>query len=236
MKQYNYKVVGVTFPARDGSDRQESLKDLFHEELETETYLRSHDIKFEGYDFQGSDALAVFVDGKEIGNIAADKVQEVVEIAQKASGCTVTLALNGHDLEDYEMIVDQYKNRKEWKESDPFFDDEEAKENYDELMQSIKEEAIYSAVLHFHIKEESDDAPKATATQDTPKKESKKEPSAGLGYFQLILGIILLLMSLLLLLAVPVAGVIGALIAVFCIIYGRKQIKAAKENKLDNKQ
>lgn len=229
MKQYNYKVVGVTFQARDGSDRQQNLKALFNEELETETYLRNHDIELEGYDYKGNDALAVFVDGKEIGNISADKVQDVAEIAQKASRCTVSLALNGHDVDDYETIVDQHKNKRDWKETDPYFDAEEADENYNAMMQDIKDNPIYSAVLHF-IMEETDDIESTVSAHEIPS-DSNKEAPLGLLYFNFIAGIVLVLMSLVLCLAKPVIGIIGIVIGAVLIVYSRKKIKEVKSKR-----
>lgn len=226
MKQYNYKVVGVTFPARDGSERQDNLKELFNEELETESFLRNHDIKLEGYEFNGEDALAVFVDNKEIGNIPANKVQEVAEIAQRATSCKITLAVNGHDLEDYEYIVDQYKNKKDWKETDPYFDAEEATEKYNELMSELKENTIYSAVLHFIIKEEEDNAEKKV---DIPK--VKKESPAWLNYVNVILGVVLILMSVLLTLVYPIVGILGIVLGVVIIVYSRKKVKENKNKK-----
>lgn len=230
MKQYNYKVVGVTFPARDGTERQNSLKELFYDALETEDYLRdSNDIRFEGYDYKGDDALAVFVNDKEIGNIAADKVQEVAEIAQKASRCTVTFAVNGHDVEDYDYIVDRHKNKKDWKESDSFFDPEEADEEYEALMEEIKENAIYSAVLHFFIPEERDNA-----ERNSSQSKGIKEYSKGTYTILFILGIVLTLMCVVLILAKPVVGIIGAIIGVVICIYTRKNLKAIKANNKDD--
>ena len=226
MKEYTYKVVGVTFPARDGSDRQESIKELFNEEVETESYLRSHNIKFEGYDYKGDDALAVFVDGKEIGNIAADKVKEVAEIAQRANNCKVIFSINGHDVDDYEYIVDRHLHKKDWKETDPYFDAEEADEEYNALMEELKENTIYSAKLKFTIKEDTDDAKEVTK-EETPKKEYSK----GTLTLLLILGILLILMSLVLTLAKPIVGIIGIIIGVLIIVYSRKNKKNIKDNK-----
>ena len=225
MKQYNYKVVGVTFPARDGSDRQTTLETIFKEDLEVEGFLRGHDIKFEGYDFQGKDALAVFVDGKEIGNIAAEKVNEVAEIAQKASKCTITLAVNGHDLDDYEYIVDRYKNKKDWKDSDPYYDFEEAKEEYNELMEDLKgDDIIYSAVLHLFVEEESD----KSVPVDTNHAKTKRVYSKRYYIIMLVLCILLVIMGLLLTLVMPVIGLLAVVAGIFGIVWARKGIKQLK--------
>lgn len=226
MKKYSYKVVGVRFPARDGSDRQTTLKELFEKDTERESYLRGHNVKFEGYDYKGDDALAVFVDGREIGNISADKVQEVAEIAQKASNCKVILSVNGRDVDEYAYIVDRHKNKKEWKESDPYFDGEEADEEYNALMEEIKEEAIYSAVLQLSIPEEGDNT---NNTEEKKKEKVNKEPAKGTLMFEFILSIVLILMSAVLLLAKPIAGVIGIIIGVYILIYSRKNLKKIKE-------
>ena len=225
MKKYTYKVVGVSFNSRDGVSRQKTIKNLFKEELETESFLRSHNVKLEGYEYEGADALAVFVDGKEIGNISADKVQEVAEIAQKASSCKVILSVNGRNVEDYEYIVDRYKNKKDWKENDSLFDEEEVNEEYKAMMEEIKENPIYSAVLQFVVPEEGD-----INIEKIEEKVEKAQKSKGGLTITLILGIILIVMSVVLMLAKPIIGIIGVLIGVYCCIYARKNIKANKEN------
>lgn len=233
MKKYSYKVVGVSFPARDGSSRQETLKELFYDDIENDVYSLGHKITFEGYDYKGDDALAVFVDNKEIGNISANKVQEVADIAKKAPRCTITLSVNGHNTDEYEYIVDRYRNKKDWKESDPYFDAEEADEEYKELMEELKENEIYSAVVHFLIPEEGDDLKEKIEE----KTNTKKEPSKGLITFGMIISVVLILMSLVLLLASPIAGIIGIIIGVFVFVYYRKKSKELKENiNKDNKR
>lgn len=236
MKEYSYKVVGVTFDARDGSSRQETLKELFNEEVETESFLRGHNVKFEGYDFNGEDALAVFVDDKEIGNISANKVQEVAEIAQKASKCDVTFSVNGHDVDDYNYIVDRHVNKKEWAKDDPFFDSEEADEEYKKLNDGINENAIYSAVLHFYVPEETDGKTEKEEVVEEVKENNKKTPSKGMQYLLIGVSIVLVLMSLLLLLAQPIFGVIGIVIGIACFISARKNLKKIKETEENIKE
>lgn len=153
MKQYNYKVVGVTFKSRDGSDRQKTLRELFKEDMELDNTF--HTVKLEGYEFEGDDALAVLLDDREVGNIPADKVQEVAEIGQKADNCTVTLTLNGRDWQDAKDIIEMYHDRNEmvkegiWMDSDV----DRAEDAYNDLMSGNQ---IYGAVLHFQIMEPED--------------------------------------------------------------------------------
>ena len=211
MKKYNYKVVGVTFAARDGSDRQTSLKESFDAELESGMLALGHSVKFEGYEYEGEDALAVFVDGKEVGNIAKDKVVEVAEIAQKASGCEVTLTINGMNIQDYDTIIDRYENAKDYQESDPSFDKDSAKEEYDNLKRALKKKTTYGAVLHFmvpepcdivqepaaQIKEDSIAKPNQSSSSGSATNLPKKKPSKALSIIIVVLGIILVVGAIL---------------------------------------
>ena len=166
MKQYNYKVVGVTFPARDGSSRQKSLRELWNEDVELDNSF--HEVKLEGYEFEGEDALAVLLDGKEVGNIPADKVQDVAEIGQKADACEVTLTLNGRDFEDAQDIIDTYKDRKQLVKDGVIheLDLDRVEEDYHELMSGEK---IYGAVLHFQIMTQEEKEQEAKALEEWKK-------------------------------------------------------------------
>lgn len=78
---YTYKIVGVTFENDNGTDRQQLLKKIYNravKELKAGPWLDvDYDVSFRSYEFEGSPALAVLIDGYEIGNIAADSVNFV---------------------------------------------------------------------------------------------------------------------------------------------------------------
>ena len=190
MKQYNYKVVGVTFPARDGSDRQKTLRELWNEDVELDN--SSHAVKLEGYEFEGEGALAVLLDGKEVGNIPADKVQDVAEIGQKADACEVTLTLNGRDFEDAQDIIDTYKNRNQYVKDGIIHELEldDVEEAYHELMSGEK---IYGAVLHFQILDQEEREDQKRIREEAKarmEEEAKPKPKAPIRPLFLILAIL----------------------------------------------
>lgn len=246
MKKYNYKVVGVTFPARDGSDRQENLAQLFEEDMELGA--STHAVKLEGYDFEGAPALAVLLDGKEVGNIPADKVMDVIEIGRKATVCEVTLTLNGRDFEEAKDIIEFYRDRHEMVKDGTIheLDLDDIEERYTELM---KDGAVYGAIVHFMILDEQEaeehkkmtevvssaaskepePEPKPKKEQEDPKTKSGQSPMKSKATF--ILSAILIAMSLLLVFVVPPAGIIGILIGVWGIVQNRKNDKGTTGRK-----
>lgn len=231
MKNYSYKVVGVTFPARDGSDRQKNLSELFRQVLQTESYFRHgmHNVRFEGYDYQGAEALAVIVNDKEIGNIAANEVRDVAEIAQKAYKCEVRFGVNGKDIEQVEEIIDRHSHQKDYLEIDPFFDAEQAEEDYNAFMEEMKTEQIYSAVLVFSIMEQEDverqEQRRAQVESEEKKKQSRRKPSRTSWKITFVLSIVLIVLGLILTIAVPVAGILAIIVGVVMAAKSRKEIK-----------
>lgn len=190
MKQYNYKVVGVTFPARDGSSRQKSLRDFWNEDVTLDNSF--HEVKLEGYEYEGEDALAVFLDGKEVGNIPADKVQDVAEIGQKADACEVTLTLNGRDFEDAKTIIEFYKERNQLVKDGVIheLDLDRVEEEYHELMSGDK---IYGAVLHFQIMTDEEREHQQRIREEIKarmEEEAKPNPKAPIRPLFLILAIL----------------------------------------------
>ena len=190
MKQYNYKVVGVTFPARDGSSRQKGLRELWNEDVELDNSF--HEVKLEGYEFEGADALAVLLDGKEVGNIPADKVQDVAEIGQKADACEVTLTLNGRDFEDAKTIIEFYKERKQLVKDGVIheLDLDRVEEEYHALMSGDK---IYGAVLHFQIMTDEEREHQQRIREEVKarmEEEAKPKPKAPIRPLFLILAIL----------------------------------------------
>lgn len=242
MKKYSYKVVGVTFPARDGSDRQDNLAQLFAEDMELGASM--HGVKLEGYDFEGAPALAVKLDGKEVGNIPADKVMDVIEIGRKATVCEVTLTLNGRDFEEAKDIIEFYRDRHEMVKDGTIheLDLDDIEENYAELM---KDGAVYGAIVKFLVmdKAEAEDHQKLVdranelrQEENETKKEleetkSKPGQSPMKSKATFILCVVLIAMSLLLVFVVPPAGIIGILIGVWGIVQNRKNIKGTTGQK-----
>lgn len=236
MKQYNYKVVGVTFPARDGSSRQKSLRDLWNEDVELDNSF--HEVKLEGYEFEGADALAVLLDGKEVGNIPADKVQDVAEIGQKADACEVTLTLNGRDFEDAKTIIEFYKERHQLVKDGVIheLDLDRVEEEYHELMSGEK---VYGAVLHFRIMTQEEKDREAKAFEEWKKAKQERQTSEikkpkyprWVWILLLIIGVLMILMGALLLLASPGTGIVAIIIGVAEIVLARRKIKGTTGQK-----
>lgn len=242
MKRYSYKVVGVTFPARDGSDRQENLAQLFDEDMDLGASM--HGVKLEGYDFEGAPALAVLLDGKEVGNIPADKVMDVIEIGRKATVCEVTLTLNGRDFEDAKDIIEFYRDRHEMVKDGTIheLDLDDIEENYTELM---KDGAVYGAVVHFLVMDK-DEAEKHQKLVDranewrqeeneTKKKlaeeKPKKEYPGWMWKVSFGLSIATLLIDVLLVAVSPVPAIIIGVVAVVNIVNSWKHIKGTTGQK-----
>lgn len=88
----NFSVAGVTFKNDDGSDRQTILR---HIHFQDAPYVTdgSADVEIQPYDYQGSPAFRVLVNGYQIGNVPRDKIQEVqnaVDHGAEVSGFAVT--------------------------------------------------------------------------------------------------------------------------------------------------
>ena len=101
--------------------------------------------------------------------------------------------------------------------------------------------AAYNAVYNRTTVGVSDIAKGLTAANGNPAASSstnapqKKEYSANTysvcGILMIVLGAVLALLGLILLLAVPVAGIISVAVGVACVVIGRKYRKVAKERR-----
>ena len=174
MKIYTYKVVGVTFDGKNGS-RQRVLKKLFNAAAKDE--FEDYELEFEEYEFEGSPALLVLLDDLDVGNIAADKVEEVIEINKKCDQSDVELAVNGMSVDDYLELKENWRTRKQDLKDgiiDEYYIDE-----MEEQLEEIKDDPIYSAQITFYIKEPEDDIPAV------PEYEPEPEPPKKRGLFGL---------------------------------------------------
>ena len=140
MSKFDFAVTNVTGVARDGSDIQETIKAFFEKDLEAASYDRSHKARFEEYDDEGAKALAVIVDDKEIGSIKGEDAAEVSALAGKNNDYVVSFGINGHDIDEYEKIIDRYKDKKFWKEEDP---------NFNVPTIALTADAVAGAVEHY---------------------------------------------------------------------------------------
>ena len=156
-KNHTYKIVGVTFDNDNGTDRQQLLKKIYNravKELKADPWLDvDYDVSFRSYEFEGSPALAVLVDGYEIGNIAADSVNDVSEILEKKKPFyDVEIRLNNCLPEDY---IEMMSDKRMW---------------YSELAE-IEEDPIYSAILNLYVDERPAPAPEPIIPEEPKKKK-----------------------------------------------------------------
>lgn len=232
MKKYDYELAGVTGSARDGSDIQQALKAFFEDDLESAGYSRTHDVKFEEFDDQGSKAYAVLVDGTEIGCVASEDLSDFAEFAGKAASCTVKFGVNGHDIEEFETIIDRYKDKKFWKEEDPDFDDKAVNKAYNDLMDGLKKGEVYQATLSFPSPESSG---YEEAEEDLTDEEKKKQAEMDrfVKYFRILfpLSILLLFMGLLYLRISVIMGGLNLFFGALGVYFSRKYTKQYREQK-----
>ena len=186
MDKFEFEVVGTTGTARDGSDIQETLKAFFEDALESGSYSNSHDVRFEEYDKDGAKALAVIVDDKEIGSIEGDDAAEVAKLTENSSAYKVSFGVNGHDIEEYEKIIDRYKDKKFWKEEDPDFNDAEVNKAYNDLMNGLKKKAVYQATVKFPAAEEAKKAADVVANMSEEEKKRQADMEAFVRYFKIL--------------------------------------------------
>jgi hypothetical protein len=139
IKDYTYKVVGVTFKAPDKTSRQRSLKKLFDKTLQGikadifNSYDPCYDVELLPYEYNGNPALYVIVEGLNIGNIPADAVADVSDIlAKKDPAVEVEVLLNNHTPDMYFEMLDD-------------------KDEYEDELDEIKEDPLYSAVVHLYV-------------------------------------------------------------------------------------
>lgn len=154
-KLYTYKVVGVTF-----RDRQKNLKSLFNasvRELKQDEWLSvSYDVELRPYEYEGEPAIAVYLDDKEVGNVAADKVADVLDMLKKEPTFDAEIKLNNNTPEEYvEMLSD--------------------KDLYEDELDEIKEDPIYSATIDIYYDDGEPDPVRAPAPDPEPREYSSVE-------------------------------------------------------------
>lgn len=76
-----YDVVGVTFKNEDGESRQEILEFMY--EYSHKKNAKKIKASLKPYKYKGESALAVWADGVQVGNIAADEVLDVEKLISK---------------------------------------------------------------------------------------------------------------------------------------------------------
>lgn len=242
---HDFELEGVNLKARDGSDRQQSLKEIFESDIEESSISRTHEITLQQYDKDGAKVFAVLVDDKEVGDLPQGSEQEAVEISQEATRTALTLSVAGHDIEEYLNIVDRYKDRAYWKKEDPNFDGTKAKKDYDEVTKAVEEGGAYSATLHFFTKEEATaEKTEKTATAKTANTgnekekeyiilsdEEREETQRLIKYFNILFwgGITLFIVALLFLIISPLLFAFNLIFAVFAIGYSRRYLKRLKQ-------
>ena len=197
MQDYKFNVNCAAM--RDGSDVQETLKAFFEADLESGAYSRNHDVKFEKYEARGEDALAVIVDGKEIGSITGDDAAGAAVFSDKGKNCAVKFGINGHDIDEYEKIIDYYKDKKFWKEEDPAFNDQEVNRAYNDLMKGIEEGAVYQAVVDFDPFGEAKIADEVEENKTDEERQRDEQMGQFVKYFKIMmpLSIVLILIGIL---------------------------------------
>lgn len=109
--RHRYKVAGVTFKNADGTLRQEILNAIVNHEPPYEECR----VSLDEYDYEGERALAVKVNGDQIGNIARKNLEEVFRDLDSAEeielkvyggdngkyyGASITLVAKADDLDD----------------------------------------------------------------------------------------------------------------------------------------
>ena len=87
-----FDVVGVTFKNEDGESRQEILEFMY--EYSHRKKAKRIKANLKPYEYKGKHALAVWADGVQVGNIAADEVRDVEKLIP--------------EIIDAELIVDYF--------------------------------------------------------------------------------------------------------------------------------
>lgn len=231
MKNYDFVIKGATGVARDGADLQAILESFFENDLESGSYGRDHELRFEEYDDQGNKALAVFADDTEIGSITGEDVDEVNALAARASSSKVLFGVNGHDIEEYESIIDRYKDKKFWKEEDPNFDDKAVNKAYNDLMNGLKEGKVYQASLKFAVEEEKDGlSDEALETLTAEEKKQQENMDRFVKYFKILfpMSIVLVVIGIVYLKISLIMGVLNIFFGALGIYFSRKYTKQAR--------
>lgn len=89
MREFECRVVGVTYSASDGSSRQGNIKELFDKLVSDPNDYQP--VELIRYSYNGAPAYHVVVAGREIGNVPAESVAEVGTML--AAPCRITAEL-----------------------------------------------------------------------------------------------------------------------------------------------
>lgn len=227
-KRYPYKVVGVTFDDFNGKSRQAHLKKLFDEEVELEN--DAHEIRIEDYTFEGSPALAVYLDDLNVGVIASGDIDAVSDLRDKADLIEAKIELNGHDWEDYRNVTELYRDRRQLVK-DGTLSEMDVDELKDQLGE-IKEDPIYSCILFFWVYDYSQEG--ETIVINAPSISDPEPMSKGkkaVWIFCLVVGVFSLLVALLMFVVHSIGAgafllILGALLAVLSI----RSLQSGKRN------
>lgn len=232
MAIHDFVIKGATGATRDGADLQETLKNFFENDIESGSYDRDHELRFEEYDDNGAKAIAVFADDTEIGSITGDDVAEVSALDARASSSKVLFGVNGHDIEEYESIIDRYKDKKFWKEEDPDFDDKAVNKAYNDLMEGLKEGKVYQASLKFEVEEEKEGiSDEALETMTAEEKQRQANMDRFVKYFKLMfpLSIALVVIGVVYLKISLIMGVLNIFFGALGIYFSRRYTKQARK-------
>ncbi len=91
-----FRVAGVTYDNDDGSSRQEIISQI---KKDKEYNSTENKLDFKEYSYEGKPALAVFIDGKQVGNVPANRVDFLLEEIEKDHLVSAELEfLGGGDL------------------------------------------------------------------------------------------------------------------------------------------
>lgn len=154
-KLYTYKVVGVTFRGR-----QKNLKSLFdaavRELKQDEWFSASYEVELRPYDFEGELAIAVYFDDKEVGNVAAEKVADVLDMLKKEPTFDGEIRLNNNTPEDYVEMLDD-------------------KDIFGWELEEIKDDPIYSATFDLYYDDGEPEPVRVPAPDPEPREYGKHE-------------------------------------------------------------
>ena len=165
MKEYTYKIVGVTYKGRDG-DRQKVLRKIWNDAVKEE-YL-DIEIRFEDYLFGDDPATLVLFNGLDVGSIAADQVESARDLREKSELIDADLSLSGTTFDEYVDLKESWRSRKQ-DLKDGIIDEYDIAD-MEEALADLKEDPIYSAVINFYVKTPEDDLPREEPEPEPEKK------------------------------------------------------------------
>lgn len=92
-RTFDFAVAGVTFKNDDGMSRQKILKEIDEED-------GSPLVELEEYEFKNERAVAVYLDGEMIGNIARDDLQMFFDYERKYQRDWIDCEIYGGDIDE----------------------------------------------------------------------------------------------------------------------------------------